>query len=332
MNEDIYKKALEVLRAYMTENLSEQTREYILSWYLKKGNQKEKDAALKVLWDEAVTGGKPDMSLIGELNAIREKLNLPPSDITPDTFRRTPLRRKLMMVAAVVIPMLLLGSGIWLFSLDTPAAEPTFITVAAGSDIREVALPDGSEVWLHPDSRIVYRSDFNEERNLELAGKAYFDIKRNPGKPLKVVAGKASVTVLGTEFLIKAYDNAATEVTLHSGSVAVEAGGRELKLSPEEQFELSPDGNSMSVTKVRLEDGKRLGLSFRKSTLAEIFETIEASYGIDIDINGTLPPTRYTIDLNNRDNLHTILAVLANLSGEFTYDTRGDNITIKTNK
>jgi len=41
----------------------------------------------------------------------------------------------------------------------------------------KLLLPDGSQVWLNSDTKLVYKSDFNDSlREVSLEGEAYFDV------------------------------------------------------------------------------------------------------------------------------------------------------------
>ncbi len=91
----------------------------------------------------------------------------------------------------------------------------------------EIGLPDGTKVILNAGSFLSYRNDYNNSnRNVTLNGEAYFKVARNEYIPFIVNAGPLSITALGTEFNVKAYDDEiAIETTLVSGKVEITREG-----------------------------------------------------------------------------------------------------------
>jgi transmembrane sensor len=85
----------------------------------------------------------------------------------------------------------------------------------------QVVLSDGSSIWLNSESKFRYPDNFKTHaREVYLEGEAFFDIKKDNGKPFFVHANDIKVKVLGTEFNIKNYSNDETfEATVIEGSV-----------------------------------------------------------------------------------------------------------------
>ena len=65
-----------------------------------------------------------------------------------------------------------------------------------------IILPDGSEVQLNANSSLSHKRFFwNNKRQLNLDGEAYFEVKK--GSDFKVITNYGNVTVLGTKFNVK---------------------------------------------------------------------------------------------------------------------------------
>ncbi|MFB0497449.1 transmembrane sensor [Mucilaginibacter sp. OAE612] len=99
----------------------------------------------------------------------------------------------------------------------------------------QVTLPDGTRVWLNAASSLTYPVAFKgKERQVKLAGEAYFEVAKNPEKPFHVnVGSKQTVEVLGTHFEIKAYDDDADiRTTLLEGSVKVSCKNSHVIIKP----------------------------------------------------------------------------------------------------
>ncbi|MFC6099137.1 FecR family protein [Olivibacter domesticus] len=86
----------------------------------------------------------------------------------------------------------------------------------------QLALPDGSLVWLNAASSITYPTAFGStERKVKVQGEAYFEIRQLANQPFIVETNNQEVLVLGTSFNINAYKVDVSETTLISGRVKV---------------------------------------------------------------------------------------------------------------
>ncbi|MGE4585970.1 MAG: FecR family protein, partial [Mangrovibacterium sp.] len=111
-------------------------------------------------------------------------------------------------------------------------------------------LPDGTIGWLNSNSFLKYPVQFMHNRQVDLTGEAYFDVKENKCSPFTVNAGEINVQVLGTHFNVMAYpDDERVEVTLEEGSVKVIRTGtnRLAWLKPDQRFIFYRNKNKESV-------------------------------------------------------------------------------------
>lgn len=136
-------------------------------------------------------------------------------------IRKTvPFRRYLMAVAS--ISLLLIGVGSLLIWHRT---TPEWIIVSTVSgQVKDVYLPDSSYVSLAENSFIRYdvKKYGIERRELEMAGKVYFEIERNENRPFSVRSLLSEITVLGTSFQINERQNS-VEVNVFTGKVSFTA-------------------------------------------------------------------------------------------------------------
>ncbi|MNX68638.1 fec operon regulator FecR [compost metagenome] len=88
----------------------------------------------------------------------------------------------------------------------------------------QVNLPDGTTVWLNSASSLKFPTEFKfqDKREVELTGEAYFEVAHDKKQPFVVKTNKQEVEVLGTHFNINSYDDEPeTKTTLLEGSIRV---------------------------------------------------------------------------------------------------------------
>jgi len=124
--------------------------------------------------------------------------------------------KQLLRIAAV---LLVAGGAFWFYQNSmTNGAMATIQTEE--NERKEVALPDGSKIWLNERSTITYDKAF-ASRNVTLKGEAFFDIARDEQRPFRIQAAKTETEVLGTSFNIRAYpEESAIEVAVKTGKVS----------------------------------------------------------------------------------------------------------------
>lgn len=154
----------------------------------------------------------------------------------------------------------------------------------------EVALPDGTHVWLNAASSLKYPLHFNNgQRNVELNGEAYFEVAHNKAMPFKVKTATQTVTVLGTHFNIKGYaDDDAISTTLLEGSVRINDSrlNKSAMLVPGKQAVVSEN-----KTEIALKDAdtdqvmawKNGYFIFENEDIRNIMKLISRWYDIDVE-------------------------------------------------
>ncbi|MBS1563796.1 MAG: FecR domain-containing protein [Bacteroidetes bacterium] len=119
----------------------------------------------------------------------------------------------------------------------------------------QIVLPDGSKVWLNAASTLRFPIAFaGEERNVLLTGEAYFEVNSHPSAggqqnmPFTVTVGGNKVTVLGTHFNIKAYDDEKTlRTTLLEGAVKISSGQASSLLKPGQQAQIQSNATGLGL-------------------------------------------------------------------------------------
>lgn len=176
------------------------------------------EADVEPAWQRfsAVVGLSPAIQLTPEAAPIT-------STAPPETSRVVPLWSQSQPWLRVAAAVLLLV-GFWAVArsfLLKPASAQT-VTVAAGPQRQLATLPDGSRVWVNKNSSLSYAADFNAgSRTVQLRGEAFFEVRKDPGRPFTVLANDTRTRVLGTSFNVRAYATEdSVEVAVVTGRVA----------------------------------------------------------------------------------------------------------------
>lgn len=224
-----------------------------------------------------------------------------------------------LRVSALLV--LVAGAASLVLLVSNPFA-PSFITVANPSgNVQSVHLPDGSTVWLNAASTLHYTKAFQQSRELELEGEAYFDVTHDEKHPFSVRTGNLETIVLGTTFVIKAYptDTVAT-VSVLSGRVKVANEEQELAvLTPAMQLQFSKPRQRFTTTHVdtaSLVAWKKGLLLFDGWTLFEITQVLERWYGVQfVWADSSLKACRYYMSFDNTTSLEKLLPTMAEITG-----------------
>jgi transmembrane sensor len=218
-------------------------------------------------------------------------------------------------IAAAIIIFLGLSFAIYYFSSkveNTDSVSQNNIdsvnklieTTNSSDKIQDIQLSDGSTIQLYPKSSVRYPNPFEAtKRVVYLDGKAFFDVAKNPDKPFWVHTNKLSTQVLGTSFLVNAYDNQKTaKVEVKTGKVSVYLQ-KDLKtirenenthltgivLTPNQQASLSDKDNHLIKTIVETPElittPKKSEFDFEDVALKDVLNTLSKSYGISFTYN-----------------------------------------------
>lgn len=195
--------------------------------------------------------------------------------------------RRKQIYLGVAASVLLIGFLGW-FVLLMP--KKTVLTSQA-QEIRQITLPDGSQVWLNENSQLSYAPHFNQkDRVIYLKGEAFFEVKKDQSKTFTIHSQGADIQVLGTSFLVSARDQKKpVNVILTSGKLSFKVSGlNPVILSPGEQAIFNPNTQRISLNQdfdANLLAWKTKELKFRNQSLRQVFRQLEDYYAIRIDLS-----------------------------------------------
>ena len=296
-----------IIKKFLEGNCSDEELAYLLYWY--ESFDEQADIPLSA----------EEKQLLRNKILARIQHNIPALKSPPDTATaRKPIHRRRWMIYAVAAGLALViawpgiryylqgptdGQAEQLYSLtddhapmltssDKSWQQNNMVTLDNNSNrIHHVILPDSSEVWLSPHSKIEYPEAFVEQQRLvHLQGEAFFDIASNPEHPFVVKSGELVTKVLGTSFLLKAYSGKPIEVAVVTGKVVV---SRETKT--EDRITLISNQKAIlrsGRTLIKLKDPahdlavtqrwQKIDLSFNNISFDKVTRALEHAFNVHI--------------------------------------------------
>ncbi len=314
-----------LLLQYLLGNADEDLTLTVQSWLNAAGGNRKHLDQLESLWLE--TGKLTPVPVSVDVEAAWQRMSERISqDDIPD--RKIAGKEKvigltsyrfLLSVAAFVVLLI----GIYsIYRMVTNTAKP--VELASENRVICDTLPDKSVVTLNKNSKLIYPETFNtENRDVELTGEAFFEVKKDSAHPFVISAGPFGIKVLGTAFSVKTTpENSGirVEVDVTEGRVML----YRLSLGPEDTSSLIlGTGESGTWDSGKAEPDSSLSkppdglywanrsLNFRSNPLSEVFTLLEKYYSIKITTsNPAIMNCRLTASFEN-EPAHRILTVIA---------------------
>jgi transmembrane sensor len=193
-------------------------------------------------------------------------------------------------------------AAIFVLALGITFAVKNFVpqTQTAGfGEKTTFLLPDNSEVVLNSGSEINYKKwNWNSNRRLELKGEAYFRVSK--GRRFEVQTSLGKVSVLGTQFNVKARKNR-FDVVCYEGCVKVNYANTQILLTHGQSvtFENGKQVN-MRVNSLKPEwmDNQ---ICFYKENIKSLLDEVQRQYNVTIELNAKDTISLFTGKLPSRD-------------------------------
>lgn len=180
----------------------------------------------------------------------------------------------------------------------------------------KLLLPDGSEIYVNSGTRVIYPSEFSEnKREIYVEGEVFLNIKKNEKKPFVVNTDKSIIQVLGTSFNVFAYKDISNhEVVLVSGSVQIKdlrENSKVHKLKPNDKFTLNNDISSIEIVDTKKYTSWVLGqYIYEHERMDNILRTLKRYYGEEIVYDKQIAHLTFSGKLDIKDNLNQVLEAM----------------------
>lgn len=294
-----------IIHRYFRGQLDDTEYEWLVDSLQDKANHEYFEEAKKE-WES-----NPELDEQGIKNLTRLRFKISQGDSFKPKMQ--PIRQlwvKVASVAAILALGLLIGSAVtYLFSTTTKSTEQLVFETPRGEKSM-VKLPDGTEVWLNANSRLVYNSFSANHRQVELKGEAFFKVTHNEHAPFVVKTNECDIKVLGTTFNVMAYDEfGRKEITLLDGKVNVLSDGNEQVLKPGQALILKD--HHAEITEVNATQSSAWvdnKFNFKDIPLSELMKRLENWYDVDITLeNPSGREVNYTGTFKNEETIWQVL-------------------------
>jgi ferric-dicitrate binding protein FerR (iron transport regulator) len=222
--------------------------------------------------------------------------------------------------------------GMLSFGDNTKEAAIEMFTLRVPVENRyQLRLPDGSQLWLNAGSAVHFPNRFAaNERRISIQGEAYLEVAQESAHPFVVETAGMNVTVLGTAFNIRAYEDVNTKkVSLISGSVKVAADAKQVMLKPGQEAVSAGSTLQVAIADVEATLAWKDGLFiFRSESLPSIMEDIAHWYGVNVLYEGQLPAdNRLSVKTERNIPLNQLLSMLS-ATGSASFKVEGDKVIV----
>ncbi|MBX9808439.1 MAG: FecR domain-containing protein, partial [Flavobacteriaceae bacterium] len=149
--------------------------------------------------------------------------------------------------------------------------------------------------------------NWNNHRSLDLQGEAYFKVAK--GEKFEVETSLGKVTVLGTQFNVKARKNR-FDITCFEGRVKVNYKDKEIILTHGQSVTFE-NGNQVNITATSLQpEWLENKIAFTKEKLPNIIDEISRQYNVTISVKSGYSDELFTGKIPT-DNLEIALQIIA---------------------
>lgn len=335
-------RAATLVDALLNADLPEDSRRKVEAWLKSGASENAKWNCLQEIIDGLEENLSPGAEDYARYLKTKFRLGLPDAEPAPVLPLLRPLyRRSLGKVAAVAACLLVVVGGFYFFNLHktdpaVPVLATTEIRVDDSDDSKNVLLPDGSSISV-VSGKITHATDFENGRQVELTGEAYFNVERDTTRIFTVKTEHFNISVLGTEFRVKspAGEDYST-IDLYTGSIEVEVAGKKYIMAPREHMHYDHKSGQVTIEVTPLtqvKDAELPGLVFSGSTMPFVLNVLREHYGIRVTVQDSVAfgATTITGDFSHVNSLDNLMSILQRLSGNFAYEIHDDEIIVKTN-
>lgn len=258
-------------------------------------------------------------------------------------IRRRRNRRIALVAASILLPIAFM-TVMWININNRVGnvlfGNPQMVSETASLGERKVIVfQDGTKVYLNAGSEITYPSLWSlKSRDVVLEGEGFFDVVKNPKRPLVIDLDGASLAVYGTRFNVKAYPHEdIVDVVLFDGNVVFETEGEKYEIEPSDKLAYNRTTGKVDIISLKSTDDEILWtknvIHFRNTPLKDISAVLSRWYNVTFEVeNEEIYTRKFTLKTAHQP-LHVLMEEMEYVSDlEFVLDGSVVKVRLKPNK
>lgn len=318
-----------LIAKFLSEEAENEEIKYLQEWRNLSSGNEQQFQQYKEVWELAHT---PSIShIIPDKELVWDRIRSKIEESAPIMYSRSFLFRSIGI--AVTITLLIGFSLSFLFPSEKTVEKSEVTVKTLRGQKTEIALPDGSVVWLNGESSLTYATDFlSNNREVKLTGEAFFDVT-HASEAFKVNTENIQVQVHGTAFNVNTYQGNDIQVSLLRGHVTVhtlESDRLLADLFPGYKACISNHTQETIITAcdTEVEGLWRHGiLKVVDEPMVRLIEKMERWYGVDIILEDKARDEHYWLTIKTESLTETL--TLINKITPISYQINGEEVIIK---
>ncbi len=312
----------------LSEEAGKEEKQMLEKWLSENTNHRQLFDDYKKIWLLSQKETVPEIENINvdtEWQKFKQK-----TDFDKEKYSIKPKKRNfsVLRIAAVFLIFISLGiAGMYIFNTKEQK-------ITAFNEVKEVKLPDNTEISINKHSEIRFDKKFNKkERKIKLKGEAFFKVAKNKNKAFIVKTESFYVEVLGTQFYVNS-DIKNRQVVVKEGTVAVYQykDKRDIVILHAGDKAIF-DKKENKIRKIENSDVNYLAwktkiFDFQNMNLETVFGILKNSYDIDFKfVNPGLKKCKISVSFKNQ-NIDEIINVLKATFNNVSFRKKGKTIYV----
>ena len=273
-------KYWDLISKYLSNNITLDETDELLKWLDEDPDRSVLLNDLQRSWEKTQAYQTPEFNTDAAWQKVSDTLQLPEK-----TERRINWRP--MLAAASLLIVFAFG---WLFFQYQQGNQMIRVATADG-ERREIALPDGSHVFLNENSSLAYDAgiDNKEQRLVTLEGEGFFEVAKDPKHPFIITAGKTKTQVLGTSFNVKSDSTGDVKVAVFTGKVSFKPADRPNQgviLLPGDEAHYHKNGvvDKSTYSNANFLFWKNRKLEYNNTEVKTVLDDLSANYQVSFSV------------------------------------------------
>jgi len=289
----------DIARAYFRGTISAADEKRLSEWL-----NEDKHAMLFAIWKEEwrkQAKAQASEKTKAAWEKLRAKGEWQTAKVSKPQIQPLSSLRWLRYAASVAVFAIIGGLAWWLW----PNGQETFMAQTGAQEQQNFVLSDGSEINLNESSSLACADDFGKQtREVLFEGEASFSVAKDAERPFIIHTGDFSVTVLGTEFLLRAYPtDSIYTLQLTSGKVKVQYLQDSLIAETGDMVQFNTNTKQF-----------RKKLEANNILLSDLVNRLERLYDVRIEVGDTaLANETLFVSINTDDSFEDVCAALETL-------------------